>query len=119
MKMRLTSVLLLAFALAVCAPASASTIYTNGPIDGTIWGYEIGQFNTAVVANSFVSDGAYTVTGFDIGLWVNAGLPPGAVNWTISTGSAPSWLGGTTVASGTATWSSAYMMTNQLRRRHL
>jgi hypothetical protein len=107
MKMRLTSVLLLAFALAVCAPASASTIYDNGPINGTN-GYNI---RDDAVADSFVSDGSYTVTGFQAGLWVFTGSTPATVTWTILTGG-PSWDGGTPVASGTAPWSNSLWGTN-------
>ncbi len=105
MKMRLTSVLVLSFALAVCAPASASTIYSNGSISGTqgrsitgIYGWE--------VADSFVSAGSATVTGFDAGIWVSAGDTPTTVTWTILTGG-PSWNGGTTLASVNATWTNS------------
>ncbi|MGD0828621.1 MAG: hypothetical protein ABSA09_11125 [Desulfobaccales bacterium] len=103
MKMRLTSVLVLAFALAVCAPASASIIYSNGLINGTE-GRSISGISGWEVADSFVSAGSATVTGFDAGIWVSAGDTPTTVTWTILTGG-PSWNGGTTVASGNATWS--------------
>jgi len=106
MKMRLTSVLVLAFALAVCAPASASIIYSNGLINGTE-GRSISGISGWEVADSFVSAGSATVTGFDAGIWVSAGDTPTTVTWTILTGG-PSWLGGTTVKSGSATWTNTY-----------
>lgn len=107
MKMRIASVLLLVFALAVCVPANASTIYTNGPINGTIDAYSISGLYSYAVADSFVSAGSATVTGFDAGIWVNIGDTPKTVTWTILTGG-PSWMSGTTVASGSATWANSY-----------
>ncbi len=107
MKMRLTSVLVLAFALAVCAPASASTIYSNGPINGTYNAWSFWGSVDYAVADSFVSTGSTTVTGFDAGVWVDSGATPTTLTWTILTGG-PSWLGGTTVASGSAIWSNTY-----------
>jgi hypothetical protein len=107
MKRRITSVLMLVFTLAVCGPASASTIYTNGPINGTISAYSIADIYGYAVADSFISPGSATVTGFDAGIWVNAGDTPTTFTWTILTGG-PSWDGGTTVATGNATWSNSY-----------
>ncbi|MGD0828745.1 MAG: hypothetical protein ABSA09_11785 [Desulfobaccales bacterium] len=107
MKMRITSVLVLAFALAVCAPASASIIYSNGPINGTLDAYSFwGRYGYAV-ADSFASTGSATVTSFDVGIWVSSGDTPTTFTWTILTGG-PSWLGGTTVKSGSATWTNTY-----------
>ncbi len=106
MKMRLTSVLVLAFALAVCAPASASIIYTNGPINGTIDAWSFYGSAGYAVADSFLSAGSATVTSFDAGIWVSSGDTPTTLTWTILTGG-PSWLSGTPVASGNATWSNS------------
>ena len=106
MKMRFTSVLVLAFALAVCAPASASIIYTNGPINGS-GGYSIAGSYGYAVADSFVSAGSATVTSFDAGIWVYSGDTPTTVTWEILTGG-PSWGGGTEVATGNATWTNTY-----------
>ena len=91
MKMRLTSVLILAFGLAVCGPASASIIYDNGPINGTIQGYTISA--GLAVADSFVSDGPATITAFDAGIWVDYATTPSTITWKILTGG-PSWIGG-------------------------
>jgi len=108
MKMRLTSVLVLVFALAVCAPASASIIYSNGPINGTYNAWSFAGMYGYAVADSFASTGSATVTSFDVGIWVSSGDTPTTFTWTILTGG-PSWISGTPVASGSATWSNTYL----------
>jgi hypothetical protein len=107
MKKATLTLFFLALALAVCAPAGASTIYTNGPINGTnSYSFPDTPDNWAV-ADSFVSSGSANVTGFDAGIWVYSGDTPTTFTWTILTGG-PSWLGGTTVASGNAIWSNVF-----------
>lgn len=95
--MRITSALLGIFILAVCAPAGASIIYTNGPI-GSNESIIItaGKYQ---VADTFASSGPAIVSGFDAGIWVSAGDTPTRVTWTICTG-APSWESGSVVATG-------------------
>lgn len=63
MQLRVTSILLLALALAVCAPAGASIVYSNGPFNGNINTYFVccGSQTT----ESFTVSAATTITSFD------------------------------------------------------
>jgi hypothetical protein len=85
----------------VSAPAGADIIYSNGALNGSI--DAAGFWSGLWVADSFQSSGPATVTGFDAGLWTNLHTAPTTVSWSILTGG-PSWMSGTIVASGTATW---------------
>lgn len=101
--------LALALALAVTLPATASTLYSNGPINGTINAY-----NTCcvfVVSDSFTLGSSSTVTGFDAGFWVDPGNTPVSTSWNITLG-APSYLGGTVVASGSGSYSNSLYCTS-------
>ena len=105
MKLRITSVLLLALALAICAPAGASTVYSNGPINGTI-----NAWNTCcefAVTDSFTVSAASTITGFDGGFWLYPGDTPGQVDWAIGTSAFGSDKG-----SGTSALSNVFFETN-------
>src|ERR1017187_656925 len=66
LKMRIASLVVLCLALAVI-PASAQTLYSNGPINGTTdaWTINFGY----IVSDSFALGTASTVTGFDFGVW--------------------------------------------------
>jgi len=102
MKVRFASIVLLALSLMVAAPAFAATLYSNGPINGTING-----FNTCcglLVTDSFNISSNSTVTGFDGGFWVWAGLGdlPVQVDWSIGTSAF-----GNTLGSGTAVLSNS------------
>jgi len=103
---RFSLVVLLGLAIALVMPGSAANIvYSNGPINGTInaWGFS----DIYGLANSFVSTGPVTVTGFDAGIWVFSGDTPTTVTWEILTGG-PDWMGGTVLASGNGTWSNVF-----------
>lgn len=103
---RLSSVVLLGLAIALVVPGSAATIvYSNGPINGTIQAWGISDIYG--LANSFVSTGPVTVTGFDAGIWVFPGDTPTTVTWEILAGG-PDWMGGTVLASGNANWSNVF-----------
>jgi PEP-CTERM motif len=106
MRLRLAS-LTLVLAVALAAPAMATTIYSNGPINGTInaWGF----WPPVTEANSFVVSTASTVTAFDLGIWDTAA--PTTVDWAISAGN-PSFLGGTPVANGSGTFANTYLGSN-------
>ena len=107
---RFSSVVLLGVVIALVVPCSAAyVVYTNGPINGTInaWGIS-GIYG---LANSFVSTGPVTVTGFDAGIWMFPGDTPTTVTWEILTGG-PDWMGGTIVASGDGTWSNVFWGSN-------
>lgn len=105
MKLRITSVTLLALALAFGASASASTIYTNGPINGTINAWSFAGLYSYSVADSFNVSASATATSFDAGIWVSSGDLPTTVTWQILTGD-PDFLGGTVIATGSGPWSS-------------
>jgi hypothetical protein len=83
-------------------PALADTLYTNGPVNGTIEGWQISMYSSYAfsVADSFTLSGASTVTGVQFYTWnffdVDA---PITVDWAITT--AP--FAGTTLASGSGT----------------
>jgi len=98
-----TSALLIVLILAV-TPSFADTLYSNGPINGTIDGYTV--YNGLNIANSFTLSSASTITSFDAGLWVFPGNTPLTGSWRI--GTAPSFEGATLLFSGTGTFSSSY-----------
>ena len=81
MKLRIASLTLLCLALAVI-PASASTLYSNGGLNGT---YDAFTINFGyIVSNNFALSGASTVTGFDFNTWSYPGDTPLAVDWSIT-----------------------------------
>jgi len=103
MKLRFISLALVASVL-VAAPAMASTLYSNGPINGTV-----DAWNTCcglIVSDSFTLSSNSTVTSFDGGFWVGPGDSPASTSWAITTGN-PSFLGGTVVASGSGSYSNS------------
>lgn len=78
-------------------PATASTLYSNGPINGTInaWTINYGY----AVTDSFTLSGNSTVTGAsNIGIWIAPGDTPLSLDWAITSAA----FGGTTYGSGTA-----------------
>ena len=103
MKLRIASMVLLA-TMIVASSAMASTLYSNGPINGTIDGYNICCIFT--VSDSFTLSANSTVTGFDGGFWVRLGDSPVSASWNITLG-APSYLGGTILATGSGTFSNS------------
>jgi hypothetical protein len=85
---RFAAIGLFAVVMAMFAvPASAQTLYSNGPIDGTVGGWTIGPASGGYsVADSFTLSGASTLTGVaDIGLWTDPGDTPATVDWSIGT----------------------------------
>ena len=81
-----------------CFPPKRA-VYSNGPVNGQTYAYEI-DFISPVVSNSFVVPVGFSavtpITGFCYGLWVERGDQPGTVDWSIT--SAPN--GGVTFAQG-------------------
>jgi hypothetical protein len=69
--------------LLVAAPASAGTIYDNGPINGTIDAWTI-NFGFQV-ADSFTVSSASNLTGAQVGLWLFSGDNPTSLDWMIGT----------------------------------
>ena len=81
--------------LALSATAFAD-MYNNGPTDGSVNGWFIGQGQSYVVSDSFRGDGS-EILSFAFAAWVTAGSHPTTVDWAIGTSS----FGGD-VDSGTA-----------------
>ena len=101
---RFSSVVLLGLAIALVVPGSAASIvYSNGGVNGDQQRLVLSRMTTGM-ANSFLSTGPVTVTGFDVGIWTFLGDFPTTVTWEILTGD-PDWMGGTVIASGDGTWS--------------
>jgi len=91
--------------------ASATILYTNGPISGVLQAWSIiPHFGPFVITDSFSLSGPSTITGADFGSWVNKGDTPLSVDWAITTGP----FTGTTVASGTGSLGYTYLFTNAL-----
>jgi hypothetical protein len=104
--MKKTPLLLAALvALGMARTASASTLYNNGPVNGSIDAFTM-DFGY-IVSDSFVLGGNSTVTGVDFASWDNVGDHALTVDWSIT--SAPN--GGTTYASGTASLANTYLFT--------
>ena len=91
--------------LAVAIPASASTVYDNGGINGTESAWTI-NFGYAV-SDSFTLSSSTTLTGAQIGLWAFPGDRPTTVDWSIGTYADDSSLG-----SGTAGLTNTFQYTN-------
>ncbi len=74
MKARIAFLSLLTFVtlLLVAAPATASVVYTNGPINGNILAYGINS--GYVTSNSFTTPSSRSlVTGLHVGVWMYPG----------------------------------------------
>jgi len=96
---------LLLFALAAM-PASASILFDNYPINGTILGFQI---NGGVqISDSFVLSSAATLTGVNFGAWNFQGDTITSVEWAI--GTTPFSSIGTD--HGTATVTGTFQFTN-------
>jgi hypothetical protein len=96
MKLRIASLTLLWLLLAAI-PASAQAVYSNGPINGTVYAWTINY--GYVVSDSFTLTccGNY-VTGFDFGAWEFQWDTLSSVDWSITSAE----NGGTVYGSGTA-----------------
>ena len=91
------------------SPASqAAILYTNGPLDGTDFGWTI-NFGFAV-ADSFILAGPSTVTGADYVTWMFPGDTTTSVDWAILNGSPGA--GGVVLASGTAVPTDTFLFNN-------
>ncbi|HEY5176070.1 MAG TPA: PEP-CTERM sorting domain-containing protein [Terriglobales bacterium] len=106
-QVRIASLALLAVLCLTLAalPASADTLYDNGPVNGNVTAWRInGGF---VVSNSYHTSGSggsdFTVTGFTFAVWELPGDTLTSVDWVVSTGpcSGPGGCG-TILGSGTA-----------------
>ena len=78
----------------LAGPAWSATLYTNGPINGTIDAWNISNYT---VTDSFTVSGASTLTSAEIGLWVVSGNVSSTVDWSIGTAAF-----GSNISSGTA-----------------
>ncbi len=95
-------------------PASADTLYDNGPVNGEVSAWQInGGF---VVSDSYHTSGSggsdFTVTGFTFAVWELPGDTLTSVDWSITSEA----NGGTVYGSGTASGASltdTFLFTNQ------
>ncbi len=73
-------------ALAICllplAPASAVSLYSNGPMNGNVYAWANDNF---AVTDSFTVSAARTIASFDFVEWTNPGQTVPTVNWSIGT----------------------------------
>ena len=104
-RISLFAALLAAFTI----PASAQTLYSNGPINGTFtaWGIAGG----GNISDSFTLSGASTLAGVGgIGVWAPAGDIPATVDWSIGTspGGSDDGLGTASLTGSALSPSSAY-----------
>jgi hypothetical protein len=108
-KVRMTSslVLVLMFLSLMVAPATAGTLYDNGPVNGNLNAWPV-NFGFAI-ADSFALSSASTITGFQFGVWAQSGDMPISVDWSIGTSPFLHNLG-----SGTAQLSDTFLFTNGL-----
>ncbi len=104
--MRIAVLTFVCLAIAV-VPGSAQTLYSNGPINGTIdlWNIYYGH----IVSDSFTLSSASTVGGFDLGVWEFPGDKALTVDWSITALE----NGGTLYGSGTAHVTDTFISTNQ------
>ena len=98
----------LAFVIAcqLAPQASADVLFSSGPYNGTVDGWDISGAS-APVADNFVLSGAATVNGASFVTWANPGDVMTTVDWSIL--SSP--VAGTTYASGTASVSQTLIIT--------
>jgi len=96
--------------LLTAAPASAGTLYDNGPVNGTISAWNIGNANCfpsglpCAVSDSFTLSSFSTLTGAQIGLWLFQGDTATNVDWSIGTTPFGSNIGSGTAAALTGTF---------------
>jgi hypothetical protein len=93
--MRIASLTMLCLFLALIPAPAQTTLYSNGPINGTIdaWTINFGY----VVSDTFDLSAASTITGFDLGVWEFPGDKALTVGWSITS----SEFGGASYGSGT------------------
>jgi hypothetical protein len=93
--------------LCLSAPASATVLYTNGPVNGTVDAWNI---STYTVADSFTLASPATLTSVDFGVWQFPEDTTLSVDWEILSGGPPGT--GTTLDSDTASVSQVFLYTN-------
>jgi hypothetical protein len=109
--MKKTPVLMAALVgLGLARTASAAVLYSNGPVDGTNDGVNIGLNFT--VSDSFTLSSTSNVTDIDFASWDYPGEVPASVGWSITS----AINGGTVFASGTGAISSTFLFTNSTPR---
>jgi len=109
MKTRIASLTLLCLALAAI-PASAQTLYENGPINGTVDAWIF--FPPYVVSDTFTLSANSTVGGFELGTWEFPGDILTSLSWSITSLE----NGGTVYGSGKASGKNltdTFLSTNQ------
>ncbi len=98
----------LSLALAV-VPASANTLYSNGPINGNLNAFFIdgpgGPFGQSI-SDGFIASASGTASSLNFGEWTLGGVPT-VVNWALGTSSFSG-----DIASGGGTVTSTFLGTN-------
>jgi hypothetical protein len=107
LKLRIASLTLLCLALAVIPASAQTTLYDNGPANGTVDAWTINFGYT--VSDTFTLGAASTVQGFDFSVWAYPGDTALTVDWSITSAE----FGGTTYGSGTASLTSTFISSNQ------
>jgi PEP-CTERM motif len=88
-------------------PASADTLYDNGPVNGNANGWAI-NFGS-VVSDSFTAPSGSTVTGFALYVWELPGDTMTSVEWSLTSQAND----GTVYGSGTALVTDTFVSVNQ------
>ena len=98
MKMKFLALLGASVAMLGVASADASTIYSNGPIDGTqqAWTINVGF----ALTNSFTLGSTQTITGFTFGGWTLGGDVINSVDYGFSTSADYAITGNASLSAG-------------------
>ncbi len=93
-------------AIGLAQPASASVLYDNGPINGTVDAFTM-NFGYAI-SDSFTLSSASTVTGVNFGVWSFPGDTLSTVNWAITSNPADFTPGADAAVTNGATSTNGY-----------
>ena len=106
--MRIRTLALLGASAAILAavPVAAQVVYDNGPINGTISGWTIWNFQ--YVTNSFTLSQTTTITGFTFGGWTSKGAQITALDYGFSQSPYGVVIGNTSVTAGPVVADSAF-----------
>jgi hypothetical protein len=116
MKIRLASLLLLAFCLALATESHAGVLYQNGPINGicdiqncTVDAWAIN--NGFSISDSFTVGGSSTITGANFAFWMSPGDTVTSLDWAVGTVQFSNNIASGTVSGTNLT--QTFMSTNQ------
>jgi len=98
MRIRILALLGVSAAILAAAPVAAQVVYDNGPINGTISGWTIWNFQ--YVTDSFTLTQTTTITGFTFGGWTSAGGQITALDYGFGSSAYGVVTGNTAVTAG-------------------